>query len=135
VVYVAAGLPLARLADTRSRPFVLLLGLVLWSIMIFITGFVVAFWQLLTLRIFLGIGEVKCICKVEGHVTAMSNGKSISTLIVTPAASVLCMHIRLLHFNGPLDASDPFLVFQSSISLNGSLCMTLNYLPNSDLMM
>lgn len=58
VIYVVAGLPLARLADTRSRPFVLLLGLVMWSVMIFLTGFTVTFWQLLTLRIFLGIGEV-----------------------------------------------------------------------------
>lgn len=58
VIYVVAGLPLARLADTRSRPIVLLLGLVMWSAMIFVTGFTVVFWQLLTLRVFLGIGEV-----------------------------------------------------------------------------
>lgn len=58
LIYVVAGLPLARLADTRSRSIVLLLGVVMWSIMIFLTGFTVAFWQLLTLRIFLGIGEV-----------------------------------------------------------------------------
>lgn len=56
---MVAGLPLARLADTRSRPFVLLVGLVLWSAMIFLTGFTVVFWQLLTLRMFLGIGEVR----------------------------------------------------------------------------
>ncbi len=59
VIYVVAGLPLARLADTRSRPFVLLLGVVMWSAMIFLTGFTVTFWQLLTLRVFLGIGEVE----------------------------------------------------------------------------
>lgn len=59
VIYVVAGLPLARLADTRSRTVVLLVGLVMWTVMIFLTGFTVVFWQLLTLRVFLGIGEVR----------------------------------------------------------------------------
>ncbi len=58
VIYVLAGLPLARLADTRSRSVVLLIGVVFWSAMVFLTGFVRTFWQLLLLRIFLGIGEV-----------------------------------------------------------------------------
>ena len=58
VIYVLAGLPLARLADTRSRPLVLIFGVVFWSIMVLLTGFVESFWQLLVLRIFLGIGEV-----------------------------------------------------------------------------
>lgn len=59
MIYVVAGFPLARLADTRSRTVVLLVGLVMWTVMIFLTGFTVVFWQLLTLRIFLGIGEVR----------------------------------------------------------------------------
>ena len=58
MIYVLAGLPLARLADTRSRPLVLIFGVVFWSIMVLLTGFVESFWQLLVLRIFLGIGEV-----------------------------------------------------------------------------
>lgn len=71
VIYVVAGLPLARLADTRSRPIVLLLGLLMWSAMILVTGFTVVFWQLLTLRIFLGIGEV---CDEEGGSRLMREG-------------------------------------------------------------
>ena len=58
IIYVLAGLPLARLADTRSRPLVLVLGLTFWSVMVLLTGFTTAFWELLVLRIFLGIGEV-----------------------------------------------------------------------------
>ena len=58
VVYVIAGLPLARLADTRSRSVVLIVGVGFWSVMVFLTGFVKQFWQLLVLRMFLGIGEV-----------------------------------------------------------------------------
>lgn len=53
-----AGLPLARLADTRSRPVVLVVGLTFWSVMVLLTGFTKVFWELLLLRIFLGIGEV-----------------------------------------------------------------------------
>jgi len=60
VIYVLAGLPLARLADTRSRPLVLLFGVTFWSVMVLVTGFVTEFWELLVLRIFLGIGEASC---------------------------------------------------------------------------
>ena len=59
VVYVIAGLPLARLADTRSRALILLVGLAFWSVMMLLTGFVNKFWELLLLRILLGIGEVR----------------------------------------------------------------------------
>ncbi|CAI8021136.1 Protein spinster [Geodia barretti] len=60
VIYVLAGLPLARLADTRSRPLVLVLGLTFWSVMVLVTGFTTKFWELLVLRILLGVGEASC---------------------------------------------------------------------------
>ena len=58
LIYVVAGLPLARLADTRSRSLVLIIGLVFWSVMVLLTGFAMVFWQLVLLRVMLGIGEV-----------------------------------------------------------------------------
>ena len=58
VIYVIAGLPLARLADTRSRSLVLVFGLTFWSMMVLLTGFAQTFWQLMLLRVLLGIGEV-----------------------------------------------------------------------------
>ena len=58
IIYVVAGLPLAYLADTRSRPLVLIIGIGFWSVIVLLTGFVEQFWELLVLRIFLGIGEV-----------------------------------------------------------------------------
>lgn len=54
-----AGLPLAYIADTRSRPLVLMIGIAFWSITVLLTGFVRHFWELLVLRIFLGVGEVR----------------------------------------------------------------------------
>ena len=59
IIYVLAGLPLAWLADTASRSLVLIIGLSFWSAMIVLSGSVVVFWQLLVLRIFLGVGEVR----------------------------------------------------------------------------
>ena len=58
VIYVLAGLPLAYLADWKSRPLVLILGLAFWSLVVLLTSFTETFWELLLLRIFLGIGEV-----------------------------------------------------------------------------
>ena len=55
---MVAGLPLARFADAKSRSLVLLIGLFFWSVAVLLTGFVKTFWQLLLLRILLGIGEV-----------------------------------------------------------------------------
>lgn len=58
IVYVLCGLPISRIADKWSRSITLLIGFVTWSSVVFFTGFVQNFWQLLLLRMFLGIGEV-----------------------------------------------------------------------------
>lgn len=58
-VYVLAGLPLSRLADTKSRTLVLIIGMIGWSSMVVATGFVRSTWQLYLTRVGLGIGEVR----------------------------------------------------------------------------
>ena len=58
VMYVVAGLPMARLADTRSRSLIILAGLAFWSVVMILMGFVNTFWELLLLRVLLGVGEV-----------------------------------------------------------------------------
>lgn len=65
VIYVVAGLPLAWLADTRSRSLVLLIGVGFWSAIVLLTGFVRKFWELLLLRILLGVGEVSRLVTVR----------------------------------------------------------------------
>lgn len=65
VIYVVTGLPLAWLADTRSRPLVLLIGVGFWSAIVLLTGFVRKFWELLLLRILLGVGEVSRLVTVR----------------------------------------------------------------------
>ncbi len=57
VVYAVAGLPLGRLADTRSRRTVLVWGLVVWSLFTGFGGLAWSFISLLIIRIGVGIGE------------------------------------------------------------------------------
>ena len=78
LIYVVAGLPLARLADTRSRSLVLIIGLVFWSVMVLLTGFAMVFWQLVVLRVMLGIGEVcasiQCTCMLSRSTSSLIPG-------------------------------------------------------------
>lgn len=57
ILYAAFGLPLGRLADTRSRRMVIAVGCVAWSLMTVGCGLVKRFCQLLILRMGVGIGE------------------------------------------------------------------------------
>lgn len=60
VFFTFFGIPLARIADTWRRPWLLGICLALWSVMTVLTGGVTNFTQLLLLRIGLAIGEAGC---------------------------------------------------------------------------
>lgn len=55
--YTLFGLPMGRLADTRSRRGLIAFGVVLWSAMTTLCSFATRFWHLLILRMGVGIGE------------------------------------------------------------------------------
>lgn len=55
--YVTLGLPVARLADKRSRRNIITVALTIWSAMTALSGLAANFWQLLLARIGVGIGE------------------------------------------------------------------------------
>jgi MFS family permease len=57
IPYSAFAVPIGRLADVWSRKYVLALGLLLWSVMTGLTGFVQGFGLLLVLRMGLATGE------------------------------------------------------------------------------
>lgn len=57
LAYALAGLPLGRLADTRSRKWIIAIGLVVWSLLTGINGLVGGFVSLLIVRIGIGLGE------------------------------------------------------------------------------
>lgn len=57
LAYALAGLPLGRLADTRSRKWIIAIGLVVWSLLTGVNGLVVGFVSLLIVRVGIGLGE------------------------------------------------------------------------------
>jgi len=58
--YTAAGIPIARLADSGSRRTVIAVGLAIWSAMTAASGLARTFAQLALARIGVGIGEAAC---------------------------------------------------------------------------
>jgi MFS family permease len=59
-IYSVAGIPIARLADQRSRRSIIALGLTLWSAMTFVSGFARTGLQLVGARLGVGLGESAC---------------------------------------------------------------------------
>jgi MFS family permease len=60
LLYAVVGLPLGRLADRWNRRWLLAVGVGLWSLMTFASGFAAGFWTLFVLRLCVGIGEATC---------------------------------------------------------------------------
>jgi MFS family permease len=59
-IYSVAGIPIARLADRRSRRSIVALGLTVWSAMTFASGFARNGLQLVYARLGVGLGESAC---------------------------------------------------------------------------
>jgi MFS family permease len=57
VFYTLFGIPLGRIADTRSRRGLIAVGVALWSVMTAACGLARTFWQLALFRMGVGVGE------------------------------------------------------------------------------
>ncbi len=57
MLYAIAGIPIARLADTRSRPVIISVGIFIWSLATAICGAAKNFFQLFLARMAVGVGE------------------------------------------------------------------------------
>jgi MFS family permease len=55
--YATMGIPIARLADSKSRPLIISLGICFWSIATAACGVTKTFWQLFVARMGVGVGE------------------------------------------------------------------------------
>ena len=55
--YAAMGLPLARIADTRSGRALIGIGIAVWSVMTALCGAAKGFWSLFVARVGVGVGE------------------------------------------------------------------------------
>jgi len=60
VFYTTLGLPLARIAEKKSRVNLLTICIAVWSIMTMVCGAAVTFVQLMLARIGVGVGEAGC---------------------------------------------------------------------------
>jgi MFS family permease len=57
IFYTLFGIPLGRLADTRSRRVIISVGIAVWSLMTVACGMTRNFWQLALARMGVGVGE------------------------------------------------------------------------------
>jgi len=57
IFYALMGLPIARLADTKSRPLIIATGIFVWSIATAVCGLAKNFWHLFVARMGVGVGE------------------------------------------------------------------------------
>ncbi len=57
IFYTVLGIPFGRLADKSSRPKLIAVGLLVWSLFSGLTGFADSFWTLFLCRVGVGIGE------------------------------------------------------------------------------
>ncbi len=60
LLYATLGIPIAGLADRKSRRNIIALSLLVWSFFTALCGFAQNFWHLLAARIGVGIGEAGC---------------------------------------------------------------------------
>ncbi len=60
VVYSTLGVPIAQLADRRTRRSIIAISLAFWSVMTALQGFARGFTTLLVARLLVGVGEAGC---------------------------------------------------------------------------
>lgn len=61
LLYATCGIPLARIADQRSRKWLLTICLAIWSMMTALTGLARNFTELFAARMAVGVGEAGCV--------------------------------------------------------------------------
>ncbi|RIV82627.1 MFS transporter [Aurantiacibacter xanthus] len=99
LVYSFMGIPIARIADRKSRKVIIGLGFSFWSLMTVLTGFAQNFWHLAATRFLMGAGEAAGTPSSTSMLSDLFNpmkrpiafsimvsGTSLSSLVLTPAA-------------------------------------------------
>lgn len=60
IFYTTLGIPIARVAERRSRMMIIVISLTLWSLMTVMCGFATSFLTLFIFRLLVGVGEAGC---------------------------------------------------------------------------
>jgi MFS family permease len=107
LIYAAVGVPLGRLSDRFNRSRILTIGVTVWSVLTAMSGFAQQFWQMVLLRLSVGVGEASCapaansligdLYPASGRARAMS--LFMLGLPLGNAAALLVSGIMLQHFN------------------------------------
>tara|TARA_R110000803_G_scaffold121193_1_gene189297 strand:- start:734 stop:2212 length:1479 start_codon:yes stop_codon:yes gene_type:complete len=58
--YTTLGIPIARLAERKSRMLIIIISLTMWSLMTVLCGFATSFLTLFIFRLLVGVGEAGC---------------------------------------------------------------------------
>lgn len=58
--YITLGIPIAHISETRSRKWIIIAAMTVWSLMTVMCGFATSFFMLFLLRVGVGIGEAGC---------------------------------------------------------------------------
>lgn len=81
IFYTLLGLPLGRVADTKSRRGLIAVGVFLWSIMTAVCGLAQNFWQLFLARMGVGVGEAALSPAAYSLITDSVDRKHLGTAI------------------------------------------------------
>ena len=91
--FALSGLPIARVADRRSRRNIIAAGLSFWSVMTMLSGAVTSSLQLAATRIGLGIGESAIMPAAQSMIadlyTASHRAKALSMLAVATPIGIM----------------------------------------------
>ncbi len=86
--YAAFGIPIARLAERRSRVNIIASCIALWSVMTALTGLAQSYLQLLLLRMGVGLGEGGCSPAAHSLISDMYPARQRSSAIAVYSVGV-----------------------------------------------
>lgn len=95
--YAIMGLPLARIADSRSRRGLIAIGISFWSIMTALCGLAGSFWTLFLARVGVGVGEASLSPAAYSLITdyfpkkALARALSVYTIGITVGSGLAYM--------------------------------------------
>ena len=90
IFYTTLGIPIARLAERRSRIGIIVIALSLWSLMTVMCGFAMGFMSLFMFRLMVGVGEAGCTPPAQSVIADYFKPSSRAT-----AASIYALGVPL----------------------------------------
>ncbi|KJS24737.1 MAG: MFS transporter [Hyphomonadaceae bacterium BRH_c29] len=90
IFYTTLGIPIARLAERRSRIGIIVVSLTIWSLMTVLCGFALGFASLFMFRLLVGVGEAGCTPPAQSVIADYFKPSSRAT-----AASIYALGVPL----------------------------------------